>query len=229
MIHAEGAAAETYVDCDNRGMFHNAGEFARLYPGEAPECWQFCAPRVEAGDWLQAVRAGLATRLAKLGWATTSDPELRLVVDGEVLLPETVCDDSRSFRVLGQAREVRLVSRHAVPCETGLGGDRRRLGFAVRQVTLRSRGLAITVGFDQPSLCEGFHEAEATHRWTNGDARLPSRVLQCFEDEFTVEIAGTQLPAYPILAATRVLSTEHMRRHADRVVVQHAGRAGASG
>ena len=34
VIVAEGAAAETFVDCDSRRMFHNAVEFAVLYPGE---------------------------------------------------------------------------------------------------------------------------------------------------------------------------------------------------
>ena len=34
VIVAEGAAAETFVVCDSRRMFHNAVEFAVLYPGE---------------------------------------------------------------------------------------------------------------------------------------------------------------------------------------------------
>ena len=32
VIFAEGAPAESYVDCDNRGIFQNADEFAALYP-----------------------------------------------------------------------------------------------------------------------------------------------------------------------------------------------------
>ena len=32
VIYAEGAAAETYIDCDNRGMFQNAAEVQELIP-----------------------------------------------------------------------------------------------------------------------------------------------------------------------------------------------------
>jgi hypothetical protein len=34
ILFAEGAPSETYVDCDNREIFHNASEFKRLYPGD---------------------------------------------------------------------------------------------------------------------------------------------------------------------------------------------------
>ena len=39
VIVAEGAAAETFVDCDSRLMFHNAVEFAVFYPGEDAPRW----------------------------------------------------------------------------------------------------------------------------------------------------------------------------------------------
>lgn len=66
VIFAEGAAAETFVDCDTRGIFHNAHEFALLYPGEEPPRWAFCAPRVEAGRELDAVRRRLLARAEAL-------------------------------------------------------------------------------------------------------------------------------------------------------------------
>jgi hypothetical protein len=59
VILAEGAAAETFVDCDDRQIFHNACEFALLYPGEEPARWRFCAPRVEAGHDLDRIRRRL--------------------------------------------------------------------------------------------------------------------------------------------------------------------------
>jgi glycosyltransferase involved in cell wall biosynthesis len=68
VIFAEGAATETFVDCDSRGMFENAAEFAALYPADAAPGWAFCAPRVESGQtlrriWRQvAARAGVAVR-----------------------------------------------------------------------------------------------------------------------------------------------------------------------
>ena len=60
IILAEGAATETFVDCDSRAMFHNADEYHRLYPGAAPPKWQFATRRVEQGWELQAIHARLA-------------------------------------------------------------------------------------------------------------------------------------------------------------------------
>ncbi len=62
IVFAEGAPAETFVDCDSRGMFHNATEFAALYPNAAPAVWAFCAPRIESGPVLESIRAAIDTR-----------------------------------------------------------------------------------------------------------------------------------------------------------------------
>jgi glycosyltransferase involved in cell wall biosynthesis len=72
VIFADGAPAESFVDCDSRGMFHNAAEFAALYPGDAAPRWAFCAPRLEEGPQLEEsraridARAGIATESASL-------------------------------------------------------------------------------------------------------------------------------------------------------------------
>ena len=58
VILAEGAFSETFVDDDSRAMFHNAQEFATLYPAAVPA--GYCAPRVEDGFALEAVRQRLA-------------------------------------------------------------------------------------------------------------------------------------------------------------------------
>jgi T5SS/PEP-CTERM-associated repeat protein len=87
VVYAEGAAAETFVDCDSRGMFHNAAEYAHLYPDEpspgslreptspasgrgGKSKWRFCARVVESGRKLVAINKRLATRAASLGLGT---------------------------------------------------------------------------------------------------------------------------------------------------------------
>ena len=62
VIYAEGAPAETFVDCDSRAMFHNAAEFDSLYPGDATPRWRYCAPRVEGGERLDAVKRAIDRR-----------------------------------------------------------------------------------------------------------------------------------------------------------------------
>jgi hypothetical protein len=59
ILLAEGAPAESFLDCNDRGVFHNAAEFALLYPGEAAQRRRFCAPRLDAGFRVEAVRRRL--------------------------------------------------------------------------------------------------------------------------------------------------------------------------
>ena len=59
IIFAEGAPSETFVDDDSRAMFHNAHEYAALYP-DASSLGHQCAPRVVDGYALHALRQSLA-------------------------------------------------------------------------------------------------------------------------------------------------------------------------
>ena len=88
VIYAEGAAAETFVDCDSREVFHNAAEFAALYPDATPPRWQFCAPMLENGRRLAAIQRRLAARAARLGFAAPQDGPLEGCLDAAD--PQTV-------------------------------------------------------------------------------------------------------------------------------------------
>ena len=68
VLLAEGAASESYLDDDSRGMFHNASEYAELYPG-APAPGGFCAPKVDEGYQLQAIRQRLAALAGEIAAA----------------------------------------------------------------------------------------------------------------------------------------------------------------
>jgi hypothetical protein len=60
VIIAEGALSETFVDDDSRGMFHNAREYAALYADEGMTPARYCAPRLDHGYEVEAVRQRLA-------------------------------------------------------------------------------------------------------------------------------------------------------------------------
>jgi hypothetical protein len=79
VIFAEGAAAETFVVCGNRLMFHNAAEFAELYPGDSAPSWAFCAPRVDSGPVLEQIQRAIAQRA---GLAAPDDPAACGPLDG---------------------------------------------------------------------------------------------------------------------------------------------------
>jgi hypothetical protein len=60
VIYAEGAPSESYVDEERRLCFDNAAEYRALYPQASFETRQFCAPRIEEGALIEAVRWRLA-------------------------------------------------------------------------------------------------------------------------------------------------------------------------
>jgi hypothetical protein len=66
VIYAEGTAAETYIDCGNRGMFQNETEFDALYPEDQSQPWAYCAPVVDSGPELDRVRRRIAEHAGPL-------------------------------------------------------------------------------------------------------------------------------------------------------------------
>ncbi|HZU89417.1 MAG TPA: Hint domain-containing protein [Stellaceae bacterium] len=241
ILLAEGAPAESYIDCDNRGQFHNAAEFARLYPKAARPPGAYSCPHLDEGEALYTLRRRLLARLDRFGWELSPDPDLHLLVDGRPLYPE---GETHSFRLAGRPREIRIRSRSAVPRAVGINHDTRRLGIKLRRITLKSASLTLTAAFDEPLLAEGFHEAEDAHRWTDGDASLPNRLFDCFTASFAIEIEAEGLAHYPVpLAqeAARVAQEDpgcrraaearprpfSDRRHAPRRGSRPASRAGS--
>jgi len=146
VILAEGVAAESYVDCDNRFMFHNAPEFARLYPGERPPRWEFCAGRVEEGSrGLAAIRHDVLARVRVLD-RFTDNPDLHLVVDGAAIRPQLVTNRQYRFAVPAGGRSIVLASRSTVPMKVEISpADGRRLGVAVERIVLRGAGLNVEI------------------------------------------------------------------------------------
>jgi hypothetical protein len=60
VIYAEGAESESFVDDDSRGMFHNAAEYAALYPDAMRRDARYCAPLVKDGAEVARVWQRLA-------------------------------------------------------------------------------------------------------------------------------------------------------------------------
>ena len=203
VILAEGAPAETFVDCDNRGMFQNNGAFAAFYPDDLPERWEFCATRVEPGSAeLNAIRAALLARAEALG-RVTSDPDLHLIADGEIVRAQSIAGRIWRFALPASAGDgaLSIASRSMVPAETeASSADERTLGVAVERIILCGAGVHIEIGHDYPALADGFHVDEGSHRWTNGQGSLPAPLLAVAGD-LTVEIhlAETEL-RYPLYA-----------------------------
>ena len=67
VILAEGAPSESFIDDESRGTFHNAHEYGAMYPQDAAKAIaRYCAPRLDEGYELEALRVRIAAR-ADLG------------------------------------------------------------------------------------------------------------------------------------------------------------------
>jgi hypothetical protein len=67
IIWAEGAPSETFLDDHCRASFHNAAEYRSLYPDEPTRPAEPCAPRLEGGEALAALKRRLAARICAPG------------------------------------------------------------------------------------------------------------------------------------------------------------------
>ncbi len=172
VLLADDLACESYLDTGNRGAFDNAppGTPVHLSADFALGVWaaQSVAPLCVGGAVLAAVRSVLLLRAEELGWHTTREADLHLLVDGARIDPAwsgaTAC-----FVLPAGAGRVVLASRSSVPAELlADGDDHRRLGVAVRALALDHAAIAL----NDARLAGGWHAAEAAWRWTAGAAGL---------------------------------------------------------
>jgi hypothetical protein len=72
VLVAEGASAESWLDCGNRSWFQNAPVSLLTVPGNLDtvgtgfDAYRACAPLVHGGEKLAAIRASLETRAEAL-------------------------------------------------------------------------------------------------------------------------------------------------------------------
>ncbi|MFC0411039.1 Hint domain-containing protein [Roseomonas elaeocarpi] len=193
ILLAEGLPAESYLDTGNRFAFGSGGPVVSLHPLSAQDLWEAraCAPKLDSGPGLDALRRKLIARAEELGFASTSDPDTRLVLDGTEIAPAWQDRDVIVFNLpAGCWHDIQLRSRAEVSAWIHGNADDRRLGLALEQLVLRGPHAEMVIGAHADELCIGFHGPEANDgyrwRWTDGEARLPT-------GPFTLFPAGCQL------------------------------------
>jgi autotransporter family porin len=83
VILAEGAWSETFLDENNRGMFHNAGDYQALYPQpqtDLPTHARYYAPRLDGGFAAERIRQNIAAIAGIAAQPETTGP-LRGFID----------------------------------------------------------------------------------------------------------------------------------------------------
>ncbi len=73
LLLAENCLCESYLDIGGRAQFHNAAEYAALYPGDEPSAAP-CLERLEAGIALAAVQAEMNARAGLAAMAEGTGP-----------------------------------------------------------------------------------------------------------------------------------------------------------
>ncbi len=188
MIFAEGLAAESYLDTGNRAMFANGGAGLELYPdmsrdnSQARRVAESRVAFVTGAARVEPVWRSLAARAASLGllppMIRTADPGLTIEADGIRFSPVSVVDGVYTFVLARRRGGARLVSRDvSTVSDRPWLDDPRRLGVAVRRISIRVGAVPIEIALDDPRLGEGWWQVErdggAAWRWTNGSATLP--------------------------------------------------------
>jgi hypothetical protein len=192
VLLADGALAESYRDDGNRWLFRNANT-AWDSPPKPP-----CAPVLTDGPMVDTIWRRLLDRTGpRPGLPTTDDPDLHLLVDGQIVEGSTnpmVCICFVSRGVLAACTSPRA------PVSQRSWASPAIPGFSVRRVALRQGGRFQVMDASDPLLTEGFHEFEVDNRLrrTDEDATLPAPLFEVFDGplELMVQIGGTA--RYPL-------------------------------
>lgn len=175
ILLANGAAAESYRDDGNRWLFDN------WHAGWDLPAKQTCAPVLTGGPIVDIAWRRILDRAGtRPGIPLTHDPDLHLRVDGRRIDPVCRQDLHYEFRLETHPAEIRLVSRAGRPQELGLARDPRPLGVQVRQFGVVHGSGSHVIDADDRRLSDGFHAFEPNEnaRWTDGDACLPTALLE---------------------------------------------------
>ena len=203
ILLAEGAAAESYLDTGNRGMFDNArGKPTPSIGGQQQRQALSCAELMTDPARVEPLWQLLAVRAMELGFAVSlpraaGDPELHVLADGRKVAPSARRDGRYTFVLPALTGGARLVSHAAAPCDARPWiEDRRRLGVMVHRLSLRSGAARATIPLDHPALREGWWAMEGdgadVWRWTDGDAVLPETQGTAILEVEVAEAPGDQ-------------------------------------
>ena len=177
ILIADGMPCESYLDGGNRGQFDSQGIVVPLHPPIMDDA-QPCASLVTDAARVRPVWQRLVERAHAAGHVAPApelEPELLPwleTTDGTRLLP---CGDGLRFALPPGCTRVRLRSASDRPAALApWSDDRRRLGVAVRGLTLCRGRWRQEIALNGPS--DGWwpveHAGDLGWRWTDGDGHI---------------------------------------------------------
>lgn len=211
VFYANGLEVESYLDNGDRSFFETDDLPIMLHPALKPHAafdvrksGAAYAPFVTDPAAVEPIWRRLAQRSVELGYGattpqTTQDADLHILADGVALRPIGNADGRVVFLLPAGTRSATVCSRVTIPGDLqSYADDWRRLGVAVRSISIVADGVETTVPADCPLLSDGWHDVERLGsemwRWTNGAAQLP---LNPSSKQMIVTIDCRQVDAYP--------------------------------
>ena len=197
-VLANGAWGETFWDNGNRADFHNATSYVPPPGRRIDDPIPTCLPIVTQGDdpRLPALAASVTPRLSDR--QLSDDADLHVWFDGRRFEPEQCGPDLWQFMLPPPTGGLRLRSRGTRPAMVDDCTDRRRLGFCLFGLEVRSASASIAIALDDPALRSGFHAVERNGarmwRWTDGDATIPEHLLPAGRQPFVLMFRGRHQP-----------------------------------
>jgi hypothetical protein len=197
ILLADSMPVESYLDTGNRNFFDGNEAPTVLHPdfAQSLRVETGCAPFMETGDLVHAVRARILARLAAPTMTQDAQP---VAVSAGLRLPVISVDQSTlRIDLPATACDLTLSSRAVVPAWIdGASEDRRSLGLDIASLTLETATGTIPIDRDSADLVTGWHVHETGHRWTDGAAIIPAHML---EGGNALIIRLNSLPSYPVV------------------------------
>lgn len=203
ILFAEGLAAESYIDMDNRVFFASEGVVALAAVPDTPRITHanFCRDFHADGALVDAVRSQLVARARHAGWkAEPLDPDLHLLVDGKRVDPSW-SGLTATFMVGELPNSLCIASRTCVPAEMSVSHDRRRLGVQIRDLMIwDGTGHLQSISIADPELIDGFHHVESVDgakcRWTSDQSFVPETFWRSMEGRFFLRVELVDKPYF---------------------------------
>ncbi len=131
----------------------------------------------------------------------TTDPDLRLMIDGRIAEPWWKDDKCYIFKFAERPGVVRIISRSVRPTDLGHVHDSRELGVSIKRIVARQPRRLCVIMANDPGLSEGFHgyEPSGDIRWTNGDGVLPTSLFTGFTGRIELELQLGPATRYPVV------------------------------
>ncbi len=219
ILLANNLPAESFLEMGaNRRFFAANGDVEAPLDALARTHADFCRPFVDAGPVLDAVRARLAARAARLGWRASRAVALSATAGGS-RVPARVSEGEGFVCLPRGAGDVCIATDTLVPAAFG-EADPRRLGIAVYAITVEDGdGTIRTLDLDGAALRESFHAGERHeglhYRWTSGELVVPAALLAGLAGPLLLHLAfepstvrGWTGPACESLALTQAPLTQ---------------------